>query len=1304
MHTSRIIRIIATIVMTAFIFTQSGVAYALRQQTTQGKATVSLGDDIAKAGGNSQRVAVAKSVGFGTVENDIRENKRAEHRIATVGITVVDLILNKKWDELPDWLLKKLKRDSLVVEGDITGTVDTNGQLTERYLRENLTEEERDRLFAEVIGGGPAYSTVRVWGQITRDGKSRGLFVSSANYDAITTKTLMPDLTSSTVRADVSHVARSEQRTAKTLIFEEGDGRRSFLHNVGASADLTIETFKQAVESGAFDDREVIEFGGVELSGLMDNLADAIKLLRTRGDEIGKRFIIVLDTVVDPAHKWKELFKSSDYDIFKEIDILLTNMDEGGQIYADALFDTPEDAKDGAKICTADDIIDFFASKGAKAIFLKMGKLGSVVRTFEDSVFGQETYRHIPVLKGLTDLSGTGTGDAYSAAAIYGIAFGWDPVKTALFGTVLGGLCLENKGGTLGDKGFVEARERMEDLIAQPEVQASLNDQVSVQESINKAKFAGIPFDIEILNFNTHYNALANVDLAVEAIEREIEDAGERAMACQRVIEMAMGKFKVEPFSMQETVLLMFTASAHAIELIDEKTREALEEKITAGRKELNGVLRSGEAAIDKEKLSDRGRKLFNLIEDLLNVQSGVQALQSEQTTDSMVSTINSFLPAVRRIKEAIRNLNITIGQSITWPLPGDWPGFSDALTGNFKSGDSVRKGVFKKALSQYEEAVRVALPVIKSELERETQARAVGADAEVKANSNGKLLSSEEARPIIDKFNKFETGFEANIENCEVVLNITGRINKTFILTDRNSNKKYIIQKLGTFFDPAAIMQNLILLRDAEEQARTAGHFGKGLPLELWQTVRYYDVKTTDGQQRKHLAMPNGDTWRLMEFVEGESFDSLEKMLERFTDKRDIIIQEAARALRNFRIITSFFANSDSTNEPLPSYHATLEHVEEVETLLEGKEANVLPSRRDTLRKARMIPELLTDPKYAVYRERTERMKYLFGELSLLAAKYIGQKDIEIEALLTPRMAHNDPKFNNMIWGIDEKTGNPYVRCLIDLDTIQQEAGVEFIDFADLARCLINPVGENPWESGNSLDEVTVSIDTLDNFINGYLEGYSEQEIALLKPHLHWAVAQIAFELGTRFFKAYISEELDGSNRHGVYFGIGQEDPIDKNLRLAEVQYKIALLMIRQYQHELGLTESLGFVNDPIGWGKTTAAAIGTDELAEIAGQKTVLVIDENTERREAIVKFLTEVMGFKAEAVHTVINFQTLRSNYKGKPDLIINNNPDGTAVFNPITVLGLSISLKDMINIPDLSPENTNKVREWLLGTQV
>lgn len=431
---------------------------------------------------------------MGDMAADIKQNRTEEHKIATVGITVVDLIINMRWEEAKK-KIPGLTMESLEVEGDIPGSIDPSGRSIENFLawyKEAYPAEYR-RLMRTVIGGGPAYSTARAFGQLTKLGRSIAKFASRAHHDSTFYGVLSADLEDANVGVSADAIFHSELPTAKTVIFEHGSGKRSFLHNVGASAGLDIEQFELQVKSGLFDDVEVIEFGGLELSGLMKDLDKAIQLLRGREAFIrkergvAKRFTIVLDTVVDPAHTWKK-FKRSGYTIFKEIDIFITNMGEGGQIYGDSKSSRADRAKKAAEKANYRDLIVFFHSKGAKAVFLKMGAAGSVVSTKKDSVFGEKAYAHIPSMRGVKEVSGTGTGDIFSAAAMYGEAFGWDPIKTALFATAAAAVCLEERGGTLGDRGFDDVRARAEALASQLDVQESLAGKVTVAQSVHYAQ------------------------------------------------------------------------------------------------------------------------------------------------------------------------------------------------------------------------------------------------------------------------------------------------------------------------------------------------------------------------------------------------------------------------------------------------------------------------------------------------------------------------------------------------------------------------------------------------------------------------------------------------------------------------------------------------------------------------------------------------------------------------------------------------------------------------------------------------
>jgi hypothetical protein len=98
---------------------------------------------------------------------------------------------------------------------------------------------------------------------------------------------------------------------------------------------------------------------------------------------------------------------------------------------------------------------------------------------------------------------------------------------------------------------------------------------------------------------------------------------------------------------------------------------------------------------------------------------------------------------------------------------------------------------------------------------------------------------------------------------------------------------------------------------------------------------------------------------------------------------------------------------------------------------------------------------------------------------------------------------------------------------------------------------------------------------------------------IADLRVCLHRAVATYFFQLGTRFFKAFMSEPAEpadgGNKRHFVYFVKQSEDDLeDRNLRLAEVQYAALVRFLKGFKDELDL-DAMGIkpndIREPLGW-----------------------------------------------------------------------------------------------------------------------
>lgn len=478
--------------------------------------------------------------------------------------------------------------------------------------------------------------------------------------------------------------------------------------------------------------------------------------------------------------------------------------------------------------------------------------------------------------------------------------------------------------------------------------------------------------------------------------------------------------------------------------------------------------------------------------------------------------------------------------------------------------------------------------------------------------------LNEQTKHSIIVAFNRFDTGFEARKDNCDVMLPpLSGRLHKTFILngnkTGYGNNKKYVVQKLNlTIFDLKAVEHMLRLLEVAQERAQAKGTFDKGGILEGWTKVKYYNV--INGETRKFLGILAGQkilyesdekgnrfaAWRVMEFVDGRIYDKLVDIgsLKSVKHRRQYQLEAAdlfGQAIAKFGILTHFIPRNARFMNTLPGFHDTQGYIDEMEDLLSGKRVPVRPSAHvgNNAFLAKMIDGLL-DGRYqkGVYISRVRRMIEIFRNTKFLANTF---KYLPLN--LQHSISHGDLKINNVIWAMDEMGRPNHVKCFIDLDTIGIYTALD--DFGDASRSIINVLGENIWEEGKVLDEIVLDKDVLEKLIEGYLKVavnfLGNLTLEELKTYLYRAVAVYFFQLGTRFLKAFVSElceSYEGDNkRHFVYFIKHADDDLpDKNLRLAEIQYTALVRFLKNSMEDLRLNElsiELKDLREPIGWSR---------------------------------------------------------------------------------------------------------------------
>ncbi len=137
---------------------------------------------------------------------------------------------------------------------------------------------------------------------------------------------------------------------------------------------------------------------------------------------------------------------------------------------------------------------------------------------------------------------------------------------------------------------------------------------------------------------------------------------------------------------------------------------------------------------------------------------------------------------------------------------------------------------------------------------------------------------------------------------------------------------------------------------------------------------------------------------------------------------------------------------------------------------------------------------------------------------------------------IIPKRIIHNDTKFNNILFGEDDKA-----ICIIDLDTVMP--GFAAYDFGDAIRIIINTAAEDEL----NLDEIQLNVPQFRAYTEGYIEAagdfLTEQEIESLP----FGMALLPYMQGVRFLTDYLNGD--------TYFKISYPE---HNLVRARAQFQL--------------------------------------------------------------------------------------------------------------------------------------------------
>lgn len=210
-------------------------------------------------------------------------------------------------------------------------------------------------------------------------------------------------------------VETDDAATSYTFVMIGSDGRRRYLHHVGANAVFT----DSQVPEGLLARARVLHMGGSLLMPAMDGEPTARLLRKAR--ELG--VTTCMDTAYNPRVDSRALIEPC----LPWLDLFIPSVEEARAITGESEV--------GA-------MLDWFAPWPVGVLGIKLGDGGCVIRE------GGETTRYdayqVPVV------DGSGAGDAFMAGFLYGKLKGWETARAARFANATAAHCIQAIGCSAG--------------------------------------------------------------------------------------------------------------------------------------------------------------------------------------------------------------------------------------------------------------------------------------------------------------------------------------------------------------------------------------------------------------------------------------------------------------------------------------------------------------------------------------------------------------------------------------------------------------------------------------------------------------------------------------------------------------------------------------------------------------------------------------------------------------------------------------------------------------------------------------
>lgn len=377
----------------------------------------------------------------------------------------------------------------------------------------------------------------------------------------------------------------------------------------------------------------------------------------------------------------------------------------------------------------------------------------------------------------------------------------------------------------------------------------------------------------------------------------------------------------------------------------------------------------------------------------------------------------------------------------------------------------------------------------------------------------------------VLNRTANFRLGRPLRDASCSVVQDVTGHINKTYIVAEHDNSRearRYVVQSLGTVFDARAISWNLPFFMEAQKQARAEGELPEGWKDVVFETVNgtKNDVVFFDEKQWP---------WRVMSFVPGNLF-----IFDRFSSVPQEMKVDAARALGDSIAVFGRILDHmpfERLQMPLPNFHNARYHFNYLTEIVEGR--SPVFSLCQDLRRTVKKDEAFCDR----YRSRVDALLKKLNDRTRL---------LDVLEPAGSTAAHGDTKITNAVFTLDEQ-GKLAVSAWKDLDTIQK--GNRLDDLGDALRSAGNPSGEEP----KCIEDVRIDTEVVDAVIAGYFKRaaryYSPAQIYIMKNLAIQSFMHYLYVQSMRFF----ADSLIGNQ----YWRLKSGEPQDLILYRAEVQMR---------------------------------------------------------------------------------------------------------------------------------------------------